>query len=1484
MDETLNYVVSDSEEYSSDEVIVLYDPQSELIAATSKIIPSQNEIVQPIPVEPLINISNVEEEPPINFENPIDVIPDIDEATPHLPFDSTVNIEETVVDAPLNNVTNSVEESITDSTNNINNMMNGITTEKENQDVSDYVNPFGRSLRKRTAIQKMPYSLERIKHRQQLQGFDVSNFETVSNKVKLPALAEQHSYNDQDNQAQLENLNVVDDIPYIDNINDDSDFSDYVSEYDVVPETMGPESSLNDYVTNVGNNIENENTSNNSDIENQNITFRGRQINMSTGYRGILPRSAWEKEMKKNEKHREHRKRKKQPKVYHKGLAIKKKSKGNKNGQDNMLLADIAIVDDEAVDGDNDISGYLVENGRNTDANELNQLEQYYHTQYDNNEYLSDIPRSSTPTRNHTEHEIINIDSDGLISDPDMGIMTDYDTDEDIALKGMAIEDNRDIIAAMSSKPSKGKQSSPANGFKINPPRKNAKRRTVYRKKRTQPKNRNKIPSHPIIRKITVQKAGTSKSSETDRKKTNIGEEKVRKEEPKKKLRAHRRTNNNNTTTSFVTVVEALGNKYSVITQKGSITPPNQEEDRQAEGDKETALPILDILIEGKLFDPPNVVNIDLGKKNFVLSRYNLSEVSTTIRKLFDTIIVEGASNTELINVSKQLTEFFFHLNDMSLLIRVQQFHREFRDRVYNVRERAKAIHFYEIALCQLFLLEIFHYTNTPNVTKEKIRSDIIKNTVSFFVLLSECYSVVKKDDIGMLYQSYDILATIIDILDVKEELWNKLDVRKLPGQILHVITAIFPTRKSHWNALKIPSDYKGLVNTFWFIRYCIKIGKWSISDEIILALNDIFKRRRFRDFEEEKAVSEKNFVIGSPERKLPVATLFNKYLTILRAYTVTIAMSEKIMPISEIVITDDDSIIINRMNLLTVLAGNTKFNLDLRLQNLIKPLLIDETSNNQGKVNSDRRIIGIFNSILAFLRINALKKNPFRMKSIIPKIYKSLIMDKEYSKQHWLTFLRSLDRNFGKIGKSKSLILKDLYEPLHHYLTTATKDDEGATIIINIMVKNMKHLKVNWLQNTLLPLISDKAELAIEWVEYYCTIGNFLVDHKATTWWSFYTYQGLTTNNNIQIEFNYKILQLCDNNSFNTLNMNFFLLATRLFLKDNTLLYKRYLTALLKRDTSIQFDFFLKELDDNLFIWVKIYFESLKKHKYNSQMEKVIEQIKKMFTEKTLTTEMTIKIVSHLNEKYTSDIKNSHAFMILKRELNISDKYTEISIFRETFISYKTVENKLYFLEKQIVDSLSTKDETLNLIEMLVTLLNLPSSENVLNIFKELIQQLLNINIESLKLLCGRIIVVLLKAINCNIKSKFYQADKDEVPELIELAKSMVHSYTNLDCDDLRNEYIHIETLKLIHSMLKITQGSDEWIRCIQVGNRYMHLTFYDDGPQDKLPERRIIEFLEKQEDKTKVFWKQISSDTDERKELGLALLDVLHKYRVYI
>ncbi|SMN22238.1 similar to Saccharomyces cerevisiae YLR320W MMS22 Protein [Maudiozyma saulgeensis] len=1383
MDEE-SYLVSDSEELSNDEILVLYDP--DLISTRS---PRSIEDSQ-------WDVSALTKGTDISMD-PLQVI------------EASEGVKE-------------------------------VTLSREYPTVDVYMNSSGRILRKRTAIQKLPYSLERIKHRQQLQGFDVSNFETVSNKVKLPPPNGIQSSNG--TQGIVIEDTVIDNVPYISGVDDDgSDFSDNVSE-DLTSDIQEPISSLNTF-------------DEDNEEESQEVIFRGKHINMKTGYRGILPRSAWERELKKNEKQKEIHKRKKLPQPYHKGIAVKKKKSGDKKKQDDILLSELAIVDEDSED---DIGAYLQENTLNVDQNELERLDSYYHKKYSDYGYDREEERTHQhPKHNNTSenvNEIIEVDSDGFMSDPDIDLMTDSDGEGEMAPIYVAEEDNGGIVNAMLAKPTKNKPRYRPNGIGKQSKRVIKKSRSIYRKRRSQPKIRNKViprlrPKGSATNSLNVIEGATSKNNInlTEKKGTN-----------KDKIKRYNRSNN--TTNSFLTVVEAVGDKYSTVLNRGARTVSNIRNDERETTYNEMGLSVLDIILYNKIFEPPGTVKIKLSNKDFVLSRYNLARVPETLVNIFATIVNEGASDTELLETNKFITEFIFHLNDVSLLLVVQRFHRDFRSRVYSVLKKAKAIHFYELAICQLLLLEISQYTNTANVTRQKVGEDVISNTVAFFVLLSDCYTAVKEDNINLLYQSYDILATVIDIFGLKEQLWDRFNRKKLPSQILQVVTAIFPIQHANWDALDIQPSYTELTNAFKFIKYCRKVCNWVIADNIILTLNDIFKRRRFQDFSEEKATSERNFVIGSSDKKLPVGTLFNKYLTLLRGCTLSLAMSEKIMPIGEITMTDHDSILINRMNLLIVLAGQARFNLDQRLLNLIEPLIPDKRSAAEKPMVNHRRTAGILNSILAFLKINSLKKYPFRLKNVISRTYKSIIINYPDQKEQWSKFLRSLDRNFDLIGKSKFLVLKDLGDVLLYYLNSDAKDDDYAIIIIRMIVKNLTFAKRTWLQKTILPAIKNIAEKSIDWIEYYCTIAKYLIDCKLMTWWAFYTYQGLNGEQDIQIGFNLKVVKMCDNSSFSYNRESFFKLATKFFLKDQSILYRTFLTKLFRRDIGITFDLFLDQNSNNIFSCVKIYFSVLKRHNYTVQMIEVVDQIEKMFTEKLISEKTALQITTYLNERYADEIKSSHSFVMLKRYLSISDIFTERSLFRDIFKSYNDINDKLFFLEKSIVESLSTPEETLNMMNKLGTLLDLPPSGVTLKIFKLLIEQNMNIESSDLLNLTSNVISILLEVTNSTLKNRFYQVDKAEICVLIELSKHLIMKYR---APLLRvSEYSDIDhqVQRLLFLLMKSTQSLDEYESIVENYKSYRQ-SLKIPIPETSIPERRFVDFLDRQTEEIKDY-RRVSAD----------------------
>ena len=227
----------------------------------------------------------------------------------------------------------------------------------------------GRALRKRTAIQKLPYSLERIKHRQQLQGFDVSNFDSVSNEVDLPALSERTGGEHENTQwTHLSSNNAkqvgTDSMPYLGGgIDHDSDFSQYLSDNmtDDADEDEDEDSpivnkrlvhtahntahlSLSDASDPEDNDDNDNNGTSSNEEDTQNIIFRGRALNVKTGYKGVLPRSAWMRELEKSNRNtRKPIYRSKKRRMLHKGTAVRKKGKPSTTVSNDALMAELMV-------------------------------------------------------------------------------------------------------------------------------------------------------------------------------------------------------------------------------------------------------------------------------------------------------------------------------------------------------------------------------------------------------------------------------------------------------------------------------------------------------------------------------------------------------------------------------------------------------------------------------------------------------------------------------------------------------------------------------------------------------------------------------------------------------------------------------------------------------------------------------------------------------------------------------------------------------------------------------------------------------------------------------------------------------------------------------------------------------------------------------------------------------------------------------------
>ena len=1461
------YVVSDSEDFSDARQDVLFDPLVGADEVIEDVVPSEDESDAQV----------AENTVPSDDAQIAEHIASIEEES----NTQSTDIDDSIVEVAMDNQERRSSEP--------GEPIAPLPTEQQQDDATFTLS--GRSLRKRTAIQKLPYSLERIKHRQQLQGFDVSNFESVSNEVDLPVLPD-HTNDEREDSYTHPVANgphtVVDDIPYLGGrVDHDSEFSEYLSgnatedeDSPIVTTRLTHVNDRHDIEEEEGEEEEEEEGSSGGECT-QNIMFRGRALNVKTGYRGVLPRSAWMRELEKSEKKtRKPVYRSKKRQLLHKGTAIRKKSKNTNAISNDKLMAELLVDDTEEQDFDR--TEYMRQGSHDVGASKLKELDQYYHERYGNNAYsagpddnqMDNTSRSATPNNGPVESpEVINIDSDGFMSDPGEDVSSD-DGLHSFAPTGygdISEESNRGIIDSMLSRPERSRGPQPKRQRKKRTPQPRLKRATPVHKRRRpvqviktkiiRPKLKGNIPNRSKPAGNTAKPPVNGGEIEQDDNKSQDGKEKTRKKRQSKAP-----------VNSFLTVVEALGNKYSAVTQKIHDQEFCQKNITDLSENAGSPLKILDVLSSSTVYSPPNTIKVKIADKDYIFSRFSGGNVSKTLQEMFDAIINRGSSDVELIECSKSLMEFMYYLNDLSLLTVVQSFHRAFQKRVYAGRSKAKPIHFYELAVCQLMLLEISKFTNIPNISKQNIESEIINNIASLFTLLSHCNLQASGHSAELMYEAYDILASVVDLLKANDKLWDKFSTLKYTPEILSVLCSVFPTNKSYWQIMDIHHRYKDLSAAFKLVKYCIKVCKWKVSDPVILAFNDIFKRRRFFDFTEEEANSEKNFVIRSPTNKFAVGTLFNRYLTMLRSCAISGGLADRIIPMSVITQVDPPSVVVNRINLLIVLAQSVKFNLDPVFSNLIKPLL-----NNTGHETpfDTRKMEAILNGYIAFLEISASRCDTSKLSSTLNTVYKGMVLTQLNAGAIWLKFVKTLSRHFGNLKNDQGMILKDLREPLQMVLESG-KPDQSAIVVVSLMEKHLDLVSTSWLQKTLLPLVKNAAEKSVEWISHYCYIGKYLIDAKVTTWWGFYMYQGLKSTDEVELTFCLALLKMCDENSFGIMKETFFKLATKHFFSNESVLFRSFIVRLLRRTSGVQFNEFLDKYHSNLLFRVKIYFQVLKKLKYSGQMVDLMDSIEDKYSSGKLGHDQTFAIVELLNSNYADEIKNCRSFAILKQKLGISDVETERSFFRDSFRSLKSADDKLFFIEEHIVKSITSSAELDALMQKLKPLFEFRMGQETLVIFRQLIEMNITNENRDLGLLCPNTAAILLRVINDNVSERFYQVDKGEFSELLMIGEAIIIARSM----GLRREgpkaALYVESLRLIKALLVISQGWPEWETAADMCERFFAL-----GEPAANQERhdlpyRIAGLLDKSSDLSKSHALDVpaSSDIESLQEVILSFL----------
>ncbi|KAK5960747.1 Mms22p PWA37_002184 [Arxiozyma heterogenica] len=1299
-----------------------------------------------------------------------------------------------------------------------------------------------RMLRKRTAIQKMPYSLERIKHRQLLEGYDVSTFDIISNQVDLSVLENKINKTDIINTKINGNVVNNDDIYTNDNTSDyDSkiyeDDSDVYSEYsnhslqkeddDINIETQYDldeeiPTLQKDFCDSTEDNVH-KITSSDEAIE-PDILFRGKKLKIKTGYRGVLPKMLWERQLSTVEKRTTYSRRTSPPKDG-KGVA-KKKKVITQTGQDVSLLKELIVDTNEENNYHDDVTKNFEVYHQNPTDNEVENLslinlDKYYHNKYDN--YISD----SSLKYELDETGRDDIDKDDFTHTGAINDIYTIDDLEESSLIGnelypssdddmMIVEDNRSELNPLLNVIERGKENLIKN--KVTKKSFLMKGKSVKRKgKITKMGQKNIIQrisiksykrSSPII--LNNKKSYQDILKEEENNESDVENKTEKKNHKSKKYFANRKV------VTYNTVVEALTGQFRSKSHKGRRSDEGENVLNEVVSIVDNSpLEVLDVFFKKTSLVPPDNIVILLNNKTYTLSRFNSDKIESTMKTIFDCIINEGSSEESLLTLSKQLTNFLWQLNIPSIRVVIEEFHANFREKLNSLGQKARSIHFYVLAVCQLMLLEVTKYGNIALIYKEKIKRTILNHVVSLFSTLSICYEKINKENIDLLNQSYDILATIIDELKLKKQLWYIFNEKCFGPDVVRVLCNIFPIKTPQWAAIKIENDFNGLKKALSLISYCHYNMHWDIETSIILKLHDIFKGRRFNDFEEEGSSSKINKVCINPEMVYACKTVFNQYLFLINYMSISNIMLEKLTPISRMTINDTPSALINRLNLLVLLAHISNLNYANRFQLFITQLIEIKFVNDLNLQDRMRISEAILNSVIFFL-LDSVKKNVAMKYSIIPMIYEDMILSCSSKKPLWISFLTKIRQVVNNHKDIWNRLSKALFKC---GITTDDNkvDKELFSLFLDIYLENLENTDSKWIFANLFPLVRNKAQLSVDWIYAYCKVGRSLIAKGELNWWQFVTFHSLESSPEIRFYFNCEVLELCDNISFKNLEKEFYSVVVDNI--DSSMKNKsfwRLCKRLLQKSENNVVNF--NNMGTNIVnyspFWKRL-FEVMGRLKYSDLIISLTRKLAEMYFNGMIESNCSRDIVVFLDSKFINYLQDISQFNRLRKVFQISNQEIENNNFRKAINALPDIIDQVIFMEQSILNA--NFDDVIE--KKIISLFSTTNEMCNLNPYRLIVTTIVGNYCDSLtptiifknKMKISNFLLSILLKVNFK---KFYQVKENEYLELFRLAHFIFITYGFKDTGT-KKPYVYATFMKtslqfFLH-MVDISMGFDE-------------------------------------------------------------------------
>lgn len=1208
-------------------------------------------------------------------------------------------------------------------------------------DIGVYSNSIRRALRKRKAIQKMPYSLDRIRHRQLLQGYDVSNFESLADHINLPSGSRQDITVNTDNGGVLNSSPVKGGLSQ----QEDSTIAStrlrrhhhfHISDDDDDDEVYGNAELDSDEIRDECHSESDSNQFDRSSLSyDDNVVFRGRQVNIRTGYKGVLPKMAWKKALDNNtvESNRQGRNKNNHydENSRSKGLAKRKISRRTFNSRDDNLVNELIESDAEIEVGFPET--YLrLQNEQ--DSMEDSKLEEYFLQKYEpepDSDSDSNPPSSADDITEITSQgiELLTLDDDEKTAletiifepssiEPSSAIAKDSTSEIDFMLT--KTQKNR---RSLDSKPTILKDKSKRTGIQRHG--KKRARNITGSRGRERISMMNKVSP---FRKVNSNKATRENSSKNSYREpfSMLGYPKVGKTGDKPDVKETRQENSkavnrdkntkkikngmklftiaptpnaelNRKAMTFSTVVEELSDKFAVrpiahIGRYKSTLPSNPN----LEVKKPTTIlnhSLLEALNKSLTFDSPNVIKLTLNGDNFIVSKFN-QNAEETLREMLDSVVKFGGPDYEVNSLAKSLAEFLFSWTSTEVYDIIERFHHEFRAKVNSLRERAKPIHFFFIAVCQLLFLEISRYFSTSISVRNQIPEKITDHIISFFKLYSKCEIINLYRNNDTMTEAISLLRFVIEYLKCEEMLWQKLRRNKFSPAVAGVIAMTFRTNKQCWSMVKVNQTYQDAVSWIKFIGICSNEPyEWEITNDLALDLYAFFKARKFEDFEEESRYQ--NFpVVPHLEDELR-ETLFNTFINILESCRFSTSTLEKLTPMSKIHDLNSPSLFVNRLNLLLTLAYQSTYSYERHFEELLEQYVLNLDLDVHQVI-----IKAMLEGSLSFFSISHEKKHTVKGKWV-PMLWKKVSIYKLNSiNKVWRSFWKNLKDILPHLSKSRVAILRSFQSILHNMLLSDKKLNQ-ATQLLDIYVESLEILNTDWIQTHVLQLLVSKAKENVTYLHYYCKIAKYLTCKNALTWWSLFHYNTFEDNESISVTYYTFLAQECDASTFSQMKLTVYqkILARLIKQTDPSLI--NLINVMASRDSKLQIKIRQTTMNENVNI-MKQFLLALYSAGYTTLFHAFLNDLKDVYFQDSAEYEFIKDIVLFLNYKMIDTVRLYPVFIHLRSVFHINDEETENSALREYLRGLPSDNDRLLYLVERV---LSTLENNMNITSLMETM-----------------------------------------------------------------------------------------------------------------------------------------------------------------------------------